>query len=495
MAHLAHAYVTGNTNAPDTMDEEIQIKQILHWAGFTSAVQKNAIYDDSIQEYGDLLNMSESDVTDLAKDYSSRSPTASRINFGLRRIKKLKSIIHWSKDHRRVSNTPNVEGLNGTIFNTQLLRASQRAQIRKQLHDDSANKAKASSPGPLESEDTWIEWDTKFDNYLSTIPGVDGVPLSYVTRVKENPDPNTVFTSFVEETVAKAPLIGTYFEADRDTVHQAIVSFTAGHNSENWIKKVARFRNGSRTIQALRDHFSGEGNVTRRIAEAERIRDTLQYKNERNLTFETYLTKCEKMYNIFENHGEKMEEDAKIRFLFKNIHHSGLDADIAALKASITTNATGTITYSTVCNHLSTSVSQLPDFIAKGRNISSVDRDDATSLSCYRDDGTLILDEYLPDWMSYPGDTKKKILSERARLGIKLGRGGKGQYKGSSNSVVTKLKKANENFKRKIKALQKLNPSNANKGDDDDDSISGDESQDAGDQFGGKHSKKKKKAE
>ena len=160
----------------------------------------------------------------------------------------LKSIIHWSKDHRRVSNTPNVEGLNGTIFNTQLLRASQRAQIRKQLHDDSANKAKASSPGPLESEDTWIEWDTKFDNYLSTIPGIDGVPLSYVIRVLDTPAPNTTFTSFFEDTVATAPLTGTYFEADRDTVHQLIVSFIAGENSENWINKVKRYIDGRRTM-------------------------------------------------------------------------------------------------------------------------------------------------------------------------------------------------------------------------------------------------------
>jgi hypothetical protein len=87
------------------------------------------------------------------------------------------------------------------------------------LYDDSDKKAKASSPGPLESEDTWIEWDTKFDNCLSTIPGVDGVPLSYVIRMKDNPDAGTVFTSFVEETVAKARLKGPYFEADRDTVH------------------------------------------------------------------------------------------------------------------------------------------------------------------------------------------------------------------------------------------------------------------------------------
>ena len=71
------------------------------------------------------------------------------------------------------------------------------------------------------------------------------------------------------------------------------------------------------------------------------------------------------MYNIFENHGEAMEEDAKIRFLFKNIQHSGLEADIAAMKASITTSQPGTITYSTVCNHMSTAVSQLPEFITR----------------------------------------------------------------------------------------------------------------------------------
>ena len=187
-----------------------------------------------------------------------------------------------------------------------------------------------------------------------------------------------------------------------------------------------------------------------------------------------------------------MEEDAKLRFLFKNIQHSGLEADIAALKASITTNPAGTITYSTVCNHLSTAVSQLPEFIVKGRNISSVDRDETKSLCCYKDDGTLILDEYLSDWQSIPIDIRKKILSERSRLGLKLGRGGRGNTRVSSNSDMTKLKKDNQKFKRKIMALMKINASNDDDENNDDDTDE-DETQDAGDQFGGKKSKKKKK--
>ena len=493
---MAYVYVTGINVAPDVVTEERQVKQMLHWSGFTTEGQKNAIYNDSIQSYDDLLNMSEKDVTDLAKDYSARS-TAARINFGLRRIKKLKAIIHWVKDHRRTSTTPTIEGMNGTDFNSQLSRASQRAHIRKQIHDDSDNKAKASSPGPLESEDKWIDWETKFENYLSTIPGVDGVPLSYVIRELVTPEPNTIYTSFVEDTVASAPLTGTYFDADSDTVHQSIVSFTVGQNSENWIKKVKKYRNGRRSMQALKDHFSGEGNVTRRIAEAERIRDTLQYKNERNLTFETFLTKCEKMYNIFDKHGESMEEDAMIRFLFRSIVHPGLEADIAAMKATITTSPPGSITYSTVSNHLSTSVSQLPEFIARGRNVSATTTEgtDDGKLSCYKDDGTLILDQYLPDWQTYPDDVKKNILSERARLGVKLGRGGRGNRNyGTNLSELSKLKKENSKFKRTIKALKKLSNSEDAKDDDNEDSEE-EEENDAGDQFGGKNLKKKSKKE
>ena len=109
--------------------------------------------------------MSESNMTDLAKDYAGRAST-NPINFGIRKIKKLKVLTHWCKDHRRTSTKPTVEATNGITFNVELIRALQRAQICKQLTDDSSKKAKASSPGPLESEDDWISWETKFVNYI-----------------------------------------------------------------------------------------------------------------------------------------------------------------------------------------------------------------------------------------------------------------------------------------------------------------------------------------
>ena len=84
-------------------------------------------------------------------------------------------------------------------------------------------------------------------------------------------------------------------------------------------------------MAALRGHFSGEGNITRRIEEADRLKETLHYRNERALPFEYFLTKSQKMYNIYAQHGDVITEDAKICHLFKNITHSGLESEILRL--------------------------------------------------------------------------------------------------------------------------------------------------------------------
>ena len=123
---------------------------------------------------------------------------------------------------------------------------------------------------------------------------------------------------------------------------------------------------------ALRAHFSGEGNATRRVVEADMLKETLHYKSERALSFEKFLTQCQKMYNIYAQHGKAMAEDAKIRFLFEQVQHAGLTGAIEAMEAKITTELAGTVTYTTVANHMSTSISELPDYIAKNRRVSGI---------------------------------------------------------------------------------------------------------------------------
>ena len=151
-----------------------------------------------------------------------------------------------------------------------------------------------------------------------------------------------------------------------------IIAFTTRQTSSAWIKHTLKSSNGRLSMKVLRDHFTGEGNTTRNIAEADRLKDSLHYNNERSMTFENFLTQCQKMYNICDKEEEPMSDKAKVRFLFKSVQHEKLQVEISALKAQITAGMP--ITYTIASNHLSTAVSELPEYIAKNCNVSSLNK-------------------------------------------------------------------------------------------------------------------------
>jgi hypothetical protein len=84
-----------------------------------------------------------------------------------------------------------------------------------------------------------------------------------------------------------------------------IKSFLQTETAEQWIKPITRHQSGRQDMLALRSHYSGEGNTSRRIAVAERLRDSLHYKNEKSVQFFTFLDKLQKMFNSFEEKRRK----------------------------------------------------------------------------------------------------------------------------------------------------------------------------------------------
>jgi len=197
------------------------------------------------------------------------------------------------------------------------------------------------------------------------------------------------------------------------------------------------------------------------------------------------------MFNNFEKEGEGMAEEAKVRFFFRKVEHPGLRSSIEALKALETTGTA--ITYTTAANHITTAVSELPEVISRNtRNISSVaqgdsgDRQGGTSI--YNDDGS-IKTGHIAGWKSLLFKDRKAIVEERKRFGIKFKKkcGSKTGGRALNAGDVNRLKQLEEQFskyKRMIKALKRNNGTG---------NEIEDESMDAGDQFGGRNTKKKAK--
>ena len=82
----------------------------------------------------------------------------------------------------RVEKVPTFKDLDKDSFVRSISVASQRDLIRdKELKDASAVSAEA-SPGKLNNERKCTECIAGFENMLSAILGLNGVPLSYVIR-------------------------------------------------------------------------------------------------------------------------------------------------------------------------------------------------------------------------------------------------------------------------------------------------------------------------
>ena len=124
--------------------------------------------------------------------------------------------------------------------------------------------------------------------------------MTNVIRELEIPDGTVVYSNFVEECFARAPLIGIKYEADTRQIYQLILSSTQGQPSHEWIKPLMKKTNGRIDMSSLRAHYQRERNTTRRIAKSERLRDSLDYRNERGLPFASYLSKMQQIFTLFE---------------------------------------------------------------------------------------------------------------------------------------------------------------------------------------------------
>ena len=69
------------------VDDEAEVRTILGWIGFNTAVHREKVSTEAFVDYVDLMATSEKDITAIADSFQKRRPVATSIVFGQRRIK------------------------------------------------------------------------------------------------------------------------------------------------------------------------------------------------------------------------------------------------------------------------------------------------------------------------------------------------------------------------------------------------------------------------
>jgi hypothetical protein len=82
------------------------------------------------------------------------------------------------------------------------------------------------------------------------------------------------------------------------------------------------------------------------------------------------------MFSIYEDEGEALTEQAKVKELLEKVQHASLSAAVAQLRFQL--NTVG-VTFTVAANHLNAAVSLTPDYqMARRGNISSTNTRDST---------------------------------------------------------------------------------------------------------------------
>ena len=112
------------------------------------------------------------DIKDLFVTLGRLPSNGGRKSFGIDRTKRLIGMMHWVQDHEIVSLTANV--IVGTTANTMRgvwLRALEFVNARTAVEKHSKATQAGADLGELKSDEVFYDWDEKWENYVSTIPG------------------------------------------------------------------------------------------------------------------------------------------------------------------------------------------------------------------------------------------------------------------------------------------------------------------------------------
>jgi hypothetical protein len=474
-------------------DIDPNLDAILGYCGFTDEASRLAIANDGFGSFDDISRLDHKDVDKLADGFAARTQANGKIIFGFKRTSNLKATVDWTKDFLRISRVPSLDAVEDLAsFRLLIAEARERSNMRKHKEDESDKLSTAASPGKLKKD--WKQWEEAFLNYLSTLLGQNGVPLSYVCRENDEPDyaEDHEDGDFEMLCIACAPLNGIGFKTDAKKVHQLMTGFVQGEIAATWIKDNKKKQDGRIDIKSLRAHYSGAGHKSVQIKEAEALRKTLHYKNERILPFEQFLTKMQAMFLGYSDNGEAFLETQKIRLLFVKVQHPNLELTKSSLQVSYNLDPEGgSVDYNFIVDSLSAEVANLSD----SRQASGVEshnkQDNAPMTGIIGADGKIFTGFY-KNFHAIPWDDRKAVFDERKRLNIttdsRKGRGGKGR-KTSAVKQVNAGKKAVANLTKQISAL-KVRVTEAEKKRSSEEVE--DVSDNAGDAFGGRNSKKSK---
>ena len=154
----------------------------------------------------------------------------------MRRVTYTLEVMNWGKDESHCSYMASWTGFAYSEEYMALLGTSlDWATLIKVEADQAGTISKSTGPSKFKDKRMCPKWKVIFKNYLSTIPGVNSLLLSYVVRNQADPERTTdLQANFIAENIAYVPPSSAHFQAETRKVHQILKKYFMHRKMFEW---------------------------------------------------------------------------------------------------------------------------------------------------------------------------------------------------------------------------------------------------------------------
>ena len=286
------------------------INHALSTCGITTVAGRQAFAFDGFQNVADFALINDTDVTNMVKVMGTRDERA--YNLGALQVKKVRALVFWARDLRqRQLPIPN----NG--FTPAVLQETLQIMEASENMDEVAVKRP-----PVLKQDNWDDWEPTFVNYLKTLKGASGVPLDYVIRSDELTPQDFEQDDSRNRLIYGVALEGRVFDVDNMRVAHEITALM-GPETLPWVEP--HEDDGRNMMQALRDHYDGPGEVSKRYNKAKDELKGIHYASEGAFPFSLYVSKLKKIFRIYEKAGRPYTGAQQVETMLDGIRPKELE--------------------------------------------------------------------------------------------------------------------------------------------------------------------------
>jgi hypothetical protein len=302
-----------------------ELDQMLTMCGFTDMMERARLIEyerfASLDAFGDYTDTM---IESMADKNEKRTPATTRVRFGIQRVLYVKAVSYWVRKQRREGVPVAIDDLNPDVISRMVQEMNLERTVEAKSADD-----KLDQPGKFEPK-RYVSWARSFENYLDSLRGKSGVPLSYILR-PEGAIPADAADDY-QRVIWSAPFAGATFREDNRRVYRIYKDLMIGTDGWTWFNR-ATVGDGRDAHLLITQHYRGDAETALRAAEAEATLNRLHYRNETSFSFERYITRMSECFELMEDNHQGYSEAQKVKKMLDGVVST--NAEVVAIKAVV----------------------------------------------------------------------------------------------------------------------------------------------------------------